>query len=604
MRKVLLFFALILISVQAIFAEASFEVIPPRNVIAGNSFTITFRLKDGEGSGIKVPSIKGCKLLYGPATSTRQSYQVINGQASANTTVDYTYTYRAEEAGTYTIDAASIVVNGKTLTTKSASFTVLPPDKAAQQDPNGRVRVDDYSTQTPDKQITSDDVFIRIILSKSRAYEQEAIECTIKLYTKCTITAFYANTQPYFDGFLVDEVNLQPSLNQVEHYNGQNYETAILKKCIIFPQKSGKLTINSGKYEITVAQYERVDMGFFSAQRPVEKKINVNSNSISIMIDPLPQPQPDGFTGAVGTFSIDSKLTPNSFRTNEAASLIYTITGTGNIKYIKEPSIDFPSEFEQYTPKTDINASVSGNNVTGKSTIEYTFVPQSVGKFTIGADKFVYFDPDKRQYITLETPKYDLDVAKGVSTPTVVDTDQQNIKAKNTDILHIKLGDKKLTKNIRFILFSPWYWCFYLIALILLVAIIAIYNKQVKLNADIKGRRLQKANKVARQRLKLAHRFMTAHENDKFYEEMLHAIWGYLSDKLGIPASQLLRENISSELSQYGAPDHLIDKIIELLNECEMARYSPAKSDEQISNLYNMTSQTINELEGIKRIKR
>ena len=172
---------------------------------------------------------------------------------------------------------------------------------------------------------------MRIILSKSKAYEQEAIECTIKLYTKYSISSFMSTTQPSFDGFLIEELDLKSSLNQIENYKGQNYMTAILKKCIIFPQKSGKLTINSGKYDITVVQYERVNLGFFSDTRPIEKKIKVSSNSATVNIDPLPLPQPDGFYGAVGKFSIDSKLQGTSFRTNEASSLIYTIKGTGNI---------------------------------------------------------------------------------------------------------------------------------------------------------------------------------------------------------------------------------------------------------------------------------
>lgn len=589
------------------FAEVSFTAIPPRNVIAGNKFNVTFRLKNGNGDGLKVPQIEGCTLLYGPSTSTMQSYQMINGNATSSTTVDYSYIYIAEKEGTYTIDAASINVEGKIYSTQPVKFTVLPADKSEQTNPNqSGVKANDYNTQTPDKQVSDKDVFVRIILSRSKAYEQEAIECTIKLYTKYSISTFMPTTQPNFDGFLIEEIDLQPELNQMEHYNGQNYMTAVLKKCIIYPQKSGKLTINSGKYDITVVQYERVNMGFFGGTRPVEKEIKVSSNSVSVNIEPLPIPQPDGFTGAVGKFSIDSKLIGTSFRTNEAASLIYTIKGTGNIKYIKEPIIDFPSEFEQYTPKTDIKASLSGNNMTGTMTIEYTFIPQSVGTFTIGEDKFVYFDPSNRQYVSLTTPSYTLNVAKGIGQPSssVDNVNKENIKVKNTDILHIKLGDKNIKRYHNYVVYTVWYWFIYIFLLLTFVVIIYSYRKRIKASADIKGQKLAKANKIAQKRFKVAKSFMDSHENDKFYEELLRALWGYVSDKLSIPASQLSRENISNELITYGADDNITGILIEILDECEMARYSPAQSTEQIEGLYTKAIKVINIMENVKQTKR
>lgn len=576
--------------------ETTFTTIPPRSVIAGNKFSVTFRLKDGEGSGLKAPDIKGCTLLYGPSTSTIQNYSWTNGKSSSSLTTDYSFTYRADEPGTYVIGEARITSGGKTYTTKSVSFTVLPPDKAAQ---HGGATIDDISSQSPEKTVSANDVFVRIILNKSHAYEQEAILCTIKLYTKYSISSFMPTTNPSFDGFLIEELNLQPQLNEVEHYNGQNYMTAILKQCIIFPQKSGKLTINSGKYDVTVVQHQRFT-GFWGGTRPVESEIKVSSNSASINITPLPQPQPEGFTGAVGNFSIDSRLSSTSFRTNEAASLMYTIKGTGNIKSIKEPEIDFPSEFELYTPQTDVTSQVTGSNVSGVMTVDYTFVPQSVGNFKIGADKFVYFNPESKQYVTLTTPSYDIKVAQGVQSTSSAVFNKQSVTSKNTDILHIKMGDLYPEKTHHYYYNSGWYFPAYIALALLLAIVIWLYGKQAKLNADLQGRKLANANKVAKKRLKLAKSFMASHNNDRFYEELLRAMWGYLSDKLGIPASQLTRQNIAEQLKGYGASDSLVDSIIQVIDDCEMARYSPEKSDEQIESLFNKASSSMNEMENIK----
>lgn len=602
MTKKVYILLVILIGVAAgAFAETSFTAIPPRTVIAGNKFNITFRLKDGQGSGLKAPEIKGCTMLYGPTTSTMQNYQWTNGKSISSTTVDYSFTYRADNPGTYVIGEARITCDGKTYTTKPVSFTVLPPDKAAQSGQGARV--DDTSSQSPDRTVSANDVFVRIILNKSHAYEQEAILCTIKLYTKYSISSFLPTTQPAFDGFLIEEMNLQPQLNEVEHYNGQNYMTAVLKQCIIFPQKSGKLTINSGKYDVTVVQHERFT-GFWGGTRPVEKEIKVSSNSASINITPLPQPQPEGFTGAVGSFTIDSRLNTNTFKTNEAASLTYTVRGTGNIKSIKEPEIDFPSEFEQYTPQTEVNSQVSGTNVSGTMTIDYTFVPQSVGNFTIGADNFVYFNPESQKYVTLTTPSYDIKVTQGAATSVSTGVNKQSIESKNTDILHIKMGDLDVSKTHSYYYNSWWYWPCYILLALLLAGVIAAYSKQVKLNADIQGRKLARAGKVARRRLKEAKKFMSGHDNDRFYEELLRAMWGYLGDKLGLPASQLTRDNIAQQLESYGASDTLVNSIIEVIDECEMARYSPAKSSEQIEQLFRNASKSMNEMENIKLQKK
>ena len=597
-RFIIFIYLTLLVCATALQAQVNFTVKPPSRVYEGQRFPVTFRLTNADGSDLKVSQINGCSLLYGPSVSQSQSYQVVNGKASSTSATEYTYYYKADKAGTFTIPAASIVADGKHLSTKAVTFTVHSIQDANTPASQRPVDVDDVDTQAAGRRVNSDDVFVRIILSKSSAYEQEAIGCTIKLYTKYSISSFLPTRQPAFDGFLIQEVDVQPSLNQMETYNGQNYMTAVLKKCIIFPQKSGKLTINSGNYDISVVQYDNVNMGMFQVRQPKEAKIKVNSNSASINILPLPQPQPDGFTGAVGTFNIDSRLVGNSFRTNDPATLIYTISGTGNIKYVKEPVIDFPTEFEQYTPKSDIDAEVQGNDVTGKITVEYTFVPQSVGDFTIGSNKFVYFNPQTKQYVTLNTPSYPIKVAKGVSAP--VTTDQKDVENKNSDIRHIYLGDKNPMKQHHLVVFESWYWILYIGLLIVAGAVLAINRRNARLNADVTGRRTAKASKVARRRLKAAEGFMKSGDSDKFYEEMLRAIWGYLSDKLSMPVSQLSRDNISATLASKGYSEENANAIVTVLDDCEMARYTPDSSS-HMDSVYERGVNAINKLESNKK---
>lgn len=583
-------------------AQTSFQVVPPRNVIAGNIFYVTYRLTNGDGSSLNAPAINGCKLLSPrPGVSTMQSVQIINGNQTSSTTEDYTFTYRAEKEGSYTIPAASIVVDGKTYKTQSATFKILPPDQTQAGSGNRggypQADIDNIDSRDSQAKIGKDDIFVRVILNKSNAYEGEAIECTLKLYTKFErINSFMMTSPPTFDGFLIEELNTQASLNDVEHYNGQNYITAILKRCIIYPQKSGKLTINSGKYDLSVVQLERVSNGFFISARPIEKEVHLQPFTQTINIAQLPQPAPASFNGAVGQFKFESQLSNAEPRTGEAVSLRYIITGTGNIKFLKEPKPSIPSEFEQYTPKIEENTRVAGSNMTGTVTVDYTIVPQSIGEFKVPALEFSYFDPSKREYVTLNAPGYTMKVAKGTGATT--SADQHDIEIKNTDILHIKLGNKHLSKDHTPIIRHLWYWSIFGCLMLIMVTGFCLYRRQMRIDADVVGRRTSRANKVAKKRLKAAENFMKAHQSEQFYEETLKAIWGYLSDKLNIPASQLTRQNIVDTLSSRSVEPSVIDKIIHLLDECEMARYTPDSSlDSSVEAIYNEATDTINAIE-------
>lgn len=614
MKKYLTILSLLFLTAFSLAAQTSFQVIPPRNVIAGNRFAVTYRLSNGEGTSLNAPAISGCKLLNPqPGVSTSQSYQIINGHASSSSTVEYTFIYRAEEEGTFTIPAASIIADGKKLTSQPAKFTVLPADKATQgqqqggygygygRQPQQSVHVDDMASQDDtSRPISKDDIFVRIILNKSHAYEQEAIECTIKLYTKFQrINSFMMTSPPTFDGFLIEEVDTQAALNAVENYKGQNYVTAVLKKCIIFPQKSGKLTINSGKYDLSVVQIERVSNGWFISGRPVEKDVHLQPFTSTVDITPLPEPRPAGFDNAVGSFTFESRLSPEKLKTGEAASLEYIVTGTGNIKYLHEPKPELPTEFEQFTPKTDYRTRVSGATVTGTMVVDYTLVPQSVGTFRIPDQKFIYFDPAKRGYVTLTSPGYTMDIAKGSGTS--VSAEQMEIEAKNTDILHIKTGAKNLSKVHQPVIFNWWYWAVPVLLVLALVTAVLVYGRQVRLNADVAGRRNARANKVARRRLRAAEKFMKARQPEQFYEAMLKAMWGYLGDKLSMPVSQLTRQNILETLLSRGVTQENADKVIEVLDQCEMARYTPDSSSEaSVEALYKEATRTINSLEKSK----
>lgn len=579
-------------------AQVAFNVVPPRNVIAGQRFQVVYRLSNAQAGNPTVGEIKGCQLLYGPSRSTTQSYQVINGVSTSNSTVDYTYVYRADNAGTYVIPAATIDVDGKKLHTGETSFTVLPADSNSSG--QSSARPGDISTQTPDRKITGNDIFVRASLNKSSVYEQEAVECTLKLYTKYDGISSFAQTTPEsYEGFLIEEVDMKNNPVDIEHYNGQNYRVVVLRKYIIFPQKSGKLTLKTGAYDVVVQQYERIDNGYFYIPRPVERNVKLPSSDVVINVRPLPSPAPVDFNGAVGRFDVTSSLSSQNLRTNEAASLKYTITGTGNIKYIKAPAVTFPDEFQQYSPNHNVEARVSGANVTGKMDIEYTFVPDAVGEFEIKASPFVYFDPSKNEYVTIDLPSYNVSVAKGVGGGSQ-ESDQKAVKVKNTDIRHIKTGDKSLSHTHILYAKTVWYWAIYPVLVLLLVFITLLAVKRHKANSDVVGMRKSKAGKMAKKRLAVAYNLMQKNDSAAFYDAVLKALWGYISDKLSIPMSALTRSNVSEELTRYGADGETIAHVINVLDECEMARYTPESLNRPLKEVYDSAFSAMNDLQSVK----
>lgn len=579
------------------FADTNFSLLPPRTAVQGQKFSITFRLTDGQGSTPAAPEIPNCKLLFGPSLTTMSSTQIINGQMTSSSNVDYTFTYLAEKEGTVTIPAVTISAGGKQLSSSAHSFTILPPDQNASQQPSYQ-QGSQGSQSARDAKIDPSDMFVRISLNKSSVYEQEAVVVSVKVYTRYEISSFAITAQPTFEGFLSEELDV-PSGTELEHYNGKNYYTAYLKRCIVYPQKSGQLTITSGKYDVTLVDYELVSNGFFQTRRPIEKHVVTESNNAHVNVKALPTPAPIGYGGAVGNFTASVKMNPTELRTNEAASYIYTVEGTGNIKYLKTPTLDLPAGIDQYTPKTDINASFTGSDMRGTYSVNYTLVPQEPGKFEIPASKFTYFSPADKEYHTIDLQAFEIKVAQGASTSTV--TEQKSIAKGMTDILHIKPINSALTRQPRYIFQSTNYWLLYIGCTILLIALIVAYRRKLRLNADIRGRKLAKANSKAAKRLKAARQAMDRNESDRFYAELNKAMWGYLSDKLDIPASQLIRDNIGAKLSDYGLGQESVDNTIAILDECEMARFTPQHSHLEMSQIYNQAAQAIKSIENVKR---
>ena len=563
-------------------ASVSFRVEAPSQVIEGNKFSITYVLENSPEypQNIEIKEIPNCRFLFGPAIMQSSSDITTNGKRRHSSSVRYTYTYRAEQQATVKISAANASVGGKTLSTRPVSLEILPPDRSATNTSGNRtqsVQVYDIDTQTADKPIGHNDVFVRIVLSKPSAYVQEGVLCSIKLYSKYQISKFLTNVQPSYNGFMAQEVPVQLQ-GKFENVNGENYYSYVVKQSVLFPQQSGQLKISSGSYELTVVQFETINTAFGRMRSPVEKTIKLQSNSASLDVRELPTPRPADFTGAVGNFKVSCVLPENQVRTNEASSVKIIVSGSGNLKGLTMPKFNFPSQFDMYDPQTVVSANPSGSTLTGKVEAEYTFVPQSVGTFKIEGTSFSYFNPASEKYEHVNIEGFNLNVAKGTAS-NAVRYNHEPMK----DILPIYTGEMHLSKDVVYILGGWHNVLFYVVLSVVFLFVAFLYRRTLKLRANEMLMKRKGANKIAIKRLKRAKRFLQKGLSDQFYEEMLTALWGYFSDKLSIPVSELNRDNISKELTNYGMYEADIDRIIRILDECEFARYAQSAATAGIS---------------------
>ena len=577
-----------------------------------DKFQIVYLLDGAQDGGtFTEPTIEGAKFLHKSSpVKIGESTQVVisNGRQVENSvskTFKYTVTYKLNKTGNLQVGPASVMVGGKKITANGFRINV---SKAAQQQQapsasrtlpglGGAVDMNDPFTQTADKPISSNDLYVRIEMSKPQVYEQEAVVCTIKLYTKFPIRpGVIPLEQPSFDGFLIEELNTTGQVN-VERVNGQNYYTVIFKKCILYPQKSGKLTIKSGVFDITPVQRD-IYVGINSAIAvPHDTKLTVKSNSATVNILPLPEPRPAGFTGAVGDFKVSTSINPHQLKTYSPATYNYVVQGKGNIKYVKAPEVNFPKEFDTYDPQSNINTKSDGTDVFGNVTFAYSVIPQFVGNFELPASQFVYFNPATAKYETIDIPAMPLHVEKGKGQPS---SHYKNKQKAMTDVHALKHGDLNLEKEHSYLVDSMSYWLAYLLPLLVLVGVIIYNRKRLKEMADVKRMRTKRAGKVAQKRLKRAKAFATAGKRNEFYGEVLTAMWGYMSDKLGIPVSDLSKDNIAAELERYGVDESLRSETLDLLEQCEFAQYAPELAGDDMMPLYDKAALVMEKLESVK----
>ena len=598
MKRILFSTLLILATISAAFAdEISFVASAPKSVEVGKRFNLAYEINSKTDSQPVISEIDGMRILTGPHSSYFTQTSNINGKRSTTQTITYTYIVAIDKEGTVTIPGASVMVDGKKYTSNPVTIKVLPANQtpAEPQQQNTGSAAD----------ITNDRLFILASVNKTKVYDQEALLLTYKVYTDVNLTNL-DNPVPELKGFNIQEVELSQSRQfELEHYKGHNYNTLLWRQFVLFPQQTGKLEIPAMDYEAVVAVQARqsmdpFEMMFNGGPSYVEVRKKLKSNKIVIDVEKLPAGKPADFSGAVGNFTINSTISTDKLKSNEDFTLKVTVKGDGNMKLMGDPVIDFPSEFEVMDPIVTDKYKLTNKGFAGEKVYEYVVTPRTAGIYSLPTAKLTYFDTTEGQYKTAESQEYTIDVEKGASraqVPGNMYVPKEDGKILATDIRYIKLGDTgNMEKNGFYA--STLYYLLYIIPLAGFVVFVILYRKHIKANSNVTLVKTRKANSVAVRRLKKAKVLLQDNRKNEFYDEVLKAVWGYMSDKLNMPLSQLSKENISSELARRGCDEHVVGELLSLLNEGEFARYAPGDANETMDKVYKMAIDVIGKMEN------
>ncbi|MCL2072359.1 MAG: BatD family protein [Marinilabiliaceae bacterium] len=595
--------------ITAFSQDATFTAEAPRTVIQGSRFTVVYKVNT-EATDLRVAELPDFHLLLGPSMATSQGMNMINGNVTRWVEYSYSYVYRADKLGTFTIPSASINVKGKRLESNRLSITVIAAEAGTGTGTGQGTQQQPARTQQPaEAGFTEEDLYITVTVNKSDVYQDEPILLTTRLYTRVGIENYSDFKLPDLKNYIVEELPLQGYVNfEKQNINGKIYDVGIFKQYVLYPQTTGRLTIEPTSVEFGVRQRQArqshsIFDNFFDSYRTVKKR--VYSKSVAINVKPLPTPRPSGFSGVVGDVNFSVTASKTDAKANDGITIKTTISGAGNLRFATNPQIKYPVDFDVFDPKVTNNITQTAQGGKGSRTIETLIIPRHAGSFEIPAVEYAYFNPSTERYHTLRSQPIIINVERGegeefssTSGQSPGATTRENLKFLGTDIRFIKTSDIVLKPVNTFIVANPTFLLGYIVTIILFFLFFIINRKRIKENADILKVKTKKANKVARKRLKKSGEYLKKGNKEAFYEELSRAIWGYTSDKLSIPVSELSRDNAKAILIERGAEEELTEDFLSIIDTCEFARYAPQSDISERDNLYKKAINTISKLEN------
>jgi len=579
--------------------EITIAASAPKVVAVGEQFRLSFTVNE-KADDLVPPDMSDFYILMGPSTSYSQSTQIINRKMTRTVTYTYTYVLEGTKEGVFQIDPATVTVKNKTYTSNALEIEVVKGSASPETGTGGEEAIPGVNVPAAG----DNDLFLRIHVNKSAVYWGEHIIATVKIYSRVNLSGFENATFPSFNGFLREDIET-PALRSLEResVNGVIYGSGVLQRFILFPQVTGDLVIDPMELECLVQKrVQQSNRGFFDNffDSYQNVKQTIKSPPVRITVKELPDDAPDYFTGSVGQIAMNVTVDKNQLKENEAMNLQVRFSGNGNLRLIEAPNIDFPPDFDLYDPKISSNLNHSENGMSGSKTFEFLAIPRHAGNYRIPPVEFSYFDPVGKSYKSLRSNEFNILVTKddeSESGAVISGFSKEDLRFIGSDIRFIKNEKIKLQPRDRSFFGSLPFYLSYLIALLAFSLLVILRRNHIKRNADRNLVRNRKAKKVARKRLKRANSFLKEGSFNKFYEELLKALWGYLSDKLGIPVSDLSREKARSALEKNRINPEMIDEFFEIIDRCEFARFAPSEEISETEPVYEKASKVVSRFE-------
>lgn len=576
------------------------SVSAPSHVAAGENFRVAYTINTSDVEEFRMGGVQdGLEVIAGPYTSSQSSYQMINGHTSSSSSVTITYTLYAAKNGSFTIGASHAVVGGKRLSSRPVRIQVSGHAQRTNGAPNmhGQDSYDQPRMRSAGSAISGSDLFIKVSASKKRVHEQEPILLTYKVYTQVDLTQLEGK-MPDLKGFHTQEVPLpQQKTFHTEMVNGRPYKCVTWSQYVMYPQMTGSLQIPSITFKGIVVQQNRnvdpMEAFFNGGSGYVEVKKDIKAPGITLQVDPLPQ-RPANFSGGVGKFNISASLDKKEVKAGEPITLRVVVGGIGNLKLLKQPVVNFPKDFDKYDAKVTDKTRLTANGVEGNMVYDFLAVPRNQGSYTIPSVELTYYDTGKNAYKTIKTQPFKVEVEKGDGTSG----ESEDFASQDKDIHTIKLGKAEQHKANEMFFGSFGYWISLLMPLIAFVVLLIVFRRRAIENADIVKKRSNRAGKIATKRLRLANKLMLQGKQGEFYDEVMRALWGYMSYKLNMPAEKLNRDNIRETLGRHFVDDATIEKFTTALDECEFERYAPGDAAGNMNRTFESAMTAIMDIEN------
>ena len=576
------------------------SVSAPSHVAAGENFRVAYTINTSDVEEFRMGGVQdGLEVIAGPYTSSQSSYQMINGHTSSSSSVTITYTLYAAKNGSFTIGASHALVGGKRLSSRPVKIQVSGHAQRTNGAPNmhGQDSYDQPRMRSAGSAISGSDLFIKVSASKKRVHEQEPILLTYKVYTQVDLTQLEGK-MPDLKGFHTQEVPLpQQKTFHTETVNGRPYKCVTWSQYVMYPQMTGRLEIPSITFKGIVVQQNRnvdpMEAFFNGGSGYVEVKKDIKAPGITLQVDPLPQ-RPANFSGGVGKFNISASLDKKEVKAGEPITLRVVVGGIGNLKLLKQPVVNFPKDFDKYDAKVTDKTRLTANGVEGNMVYDFLAVPRNQGSYTIPSVELTYYDTGKNAYKTIKTQPFKVEVEKGDGTSA----ESEDFASQDKDIHTIKLGKAEQHKADEMFFGSFGYWISLLMPLIAFVVLLIVFRRRAIENADIVKKRSNRAGKIATKRLRLANKLMLQGKQGEFYDEVMRALWGYMSYKLNMPAEKLNRDNIRETLGRHFVDDATIEKFTTALDECEFERYAPGDAAGNMNRTFESAMTAIMDIEN------